>query len=120
MEKMYELVDRQNKNLATQSKDCTFKPKINSISSEILSQSDLFAIEDFLTRVETYRDNRQEKIKRMEQKFMMEKCTFKPQIHSNTEMASKYYERQLKKQQLKQLYSQEQSKHVRSEKGSNN
>ena len=62
---MYELVDRQNRQLATEGKECTFQPKINAITSDILSQSDKYAVDNFLARVETYGEQKEAKVKKL-------------------------------------------------------
>jgi hypothetical protein len=54
--------------------------------------------EDFIDRMEHYKDKKEEKIKQLDDHINKD-LTFKPKTYSKHEFASKYYERQLKKLQ---------------------
>ena len=61
---------------------CTFKPKINDKSIDYLSQSQRFGMtEDFLDRVEKYKDIKEQRIKILDT-VAYKDHSFKPQIHS--------------------------------------
>eukprot|EP00347_Sterkiella_histriomuscorum_P005468 403356501 len=99
--KMYNQQNKQAKKEQELEKQCTFKPQINQVSSEIMSQSDKFKVDDFLSRMEKFMDIKEQKIKSIDQ-LMSKDHTFKPNTYSTNNVASKYYERQLKKQQQQQ------------------
>ncbi len=99
MEKHLKMQHKQQQNIQKQKKDCTFTPYINETSNEIISQSDKYRqLDDFLDRVEMYKEKKETKIKQLEG-HVTKDLTFKPQTYSKHDVASKYYERQLKKLQ---------------------
>lgn len=49
-------------------------------------------MDDFLERMEVYKERKEEKLKLIEDKVTKD-LTFKPKTYSNNEIASKYYER---------------------------
>jgi len=87
---------------------CTFQPFINENSSEIVSQSDKYRhVDAFLDRVEVYKEKKGERLKKLEED-LTKGLTFKPKTYSKNDVASKYYERQMRKIQLTQGESREQ------------
>lgn len=99
MEKSLKQQHKQQQSIQQQKKDCTFKPVLNETTSDATSTSDKARqIQEFLERVEVYKDKKEEKIKLLEE-HVTKDLTFQPKTYSKHDVASKYYERQMKKLQ---------------------
>jgi uncharacterized protein YihD (DUF1040 family) len=66
IEKSLKMQHHQQQVVSKTKKDCTFKPQINDISNDIVFQSSKYnRADDFLDRVEMYKDLKEEKLKTM-------------------------------------------------------